>query len=87
MLATRARIGEALAVWWCDVDLDAGTAKVRHYVVRVNGVGLVRTRGTKGGALEYAAAECLRRAATHMMRPPRPRRSPHLPQKTHKTAK
>ena len=42
MLATGVRIGEALALYWEDVDLDAGTVSISYTVVRVRGVGLVR---------------------------------------------
>jgi integrase len=42
MLATGVRIGEALAVSWPDVDLDAGALSIDHTIVRVAGVGLVR---------------------------------------------
>jgi integrase len=49
ILATGVRVGEALAILWTEVDLDAGTVKVSHHVVRVTGVGLIRTKGTKGG--------------------------------------
>ncbi|WP_328996061.1 tyrosine-type recombinase/integrase [Kribbella sp. NBC_01245] len=42
MLGTGVRIGEALAVHWSQVDLDAGTVDVTHTVVRVKGEGLLR---------------------------------------------
>lgn len=42
MMATGMRIGEAAALAWTDVDLDAGTVQVRAAVVRVTGHGLVR---------------------------------------------
>jgi integrase len=41
MLATGLRIGEAAAVTWDALDLDAGTVEVRGTVVRVKGAGLV----------------------------------------------
>lgn len=41
MLATGLRIGEASAVTWDALDLDAATVEVRGTVVRVKGVGLV----------------------------------------------
>jgi integrase len=42
MLATGCRIGEAAAVTWDVLDLDAGTADIRSTIVRVTGQGLVR---------------------------------------------
>jgi integrase len=42
MLATGVRIGEALAVFWDDVDLERGMVHVDHNVVRVKGQGLLR---------------------------------------------
>ncbi|GAA1325843.1 hypothetical protein GCM10009610_59320 [Pseudonocardia xinjiangensis] len=51
MLATGLRIGEASAVTWDALDLDAGTVEVRGTVVRVKGVGLVlkwRTKSRSG---------------------------------------
>ena len=44
MVATGLRIGEACAVSWPDVDLDAGTVTVRGTVLRVKGQGLVISR-------------------------------------------
>ena len=44
MLGTGARIGEALAVHWDDLDLDAATARIGRTVVRVRRVGLVAKR-------------------------------------------
>jgi integrase len=44
MVATGLRIGEACAVSWPDVDLDAGTVKVTGTVLRVKGQGLVVSR-------------------------------------------
>jgi integrase len=43
MMATGVRIGETLALYWEDVDLDAGTVLINWTVVRVRGVGLRRT--------------------------------------------
>lgn len=70
MLATGVRIGEALAVLWQDVDLEAGTVDVEHTIIRVRGVGLVR-KGTKTEAGErtlplpsWAVTMLKRRAAT-----------------------
>lgn len=42
MAATGCRVGEALALRWSDIDLDAGTVNLRATVVRVTGQGLVR---------------------------------------------
>lgn len=42
MLATGVRIGEALALYWEDVDLDAGIVAIKFTVVRVKGQGLLR---------------------------------------------
>lgn len=41
MLATGARIGEALGVTWADVDLDRGVLRIERTIVRVKGQGLV----------------------------------------------
>lgn len=49
LLGTGCRIGEALAVSWDDVDLDAGVVYVRWRMVRVSGEGLLRVPGTKVG--------------------------------------
>lgn len=42
LLATGARIGEALAVVWSDVDLDAGSVSITSTIIRVKGEGLIR---------------------------------------------
>ncbi|WP_433870481.1 site-specific integrase [Saccharopolyspora sp. CA-218241] len=42
MLATGVRIGEALAVYWPELDLDDSAVEVDHTVVRVKGKGLIR---------------------------------------------
>jgi integrase len=42
MLATDVRIGEALAVHWDDVDLEAGVVHIDHTVIRIKGIGLIR---------------------------------------------
>lgn len=47
MLATGCRIGEALAVSWDQVDLDAGTVAIRWHLVRTRGEGLIRVAGAK----------------------------------------
>lgn len=42
MLATGARIGEALAVLWSEIDLDIETVQITSIIIRVKGVGLIR---------------------------------------------
>jgi integrase len=42
MLGTGVRIGEALAVLWSQVDLEAGTVDITHTIVRIKGEGLIR---------------------------------------------
>lgn len=42
LLGTGVRIGEAIAVQWCDLDLDAGKIAIVANIVRVKGVGLIR---------------------------------------------
>ena len=49
MLATGLRIGEALAVSWSDVDLDARTVEVDWKLIRIKGEGLRHVRRVKGG--------------------------------------
>ena len=51
LLATGARIGEALGLLWSDVDLSSGEIEIRHQVIRVKGEGLVLV-GTKSAAGE-----------------------------------
>ena len=51
MLATGVRIGEALAVLWHQVDLEAGTVEITHAIARLKGEGLIRKR-TKSKAGE-----------------------------------
>jgi integrase len=48
MLATGCRIGEALALRWSDVDLEAGTIAITGTIVRDNRRGLIRQDKTKG---------------------------------------
>jgi integrase len=50
MLASGLRIGEASAVTWSALDLDAGTVEVRGTVVRLRGRGLVLMPTTKSSA-------------------------------------
>jgi integrase len=72
MMATGVRIGEALGVYWEDVDFEAGTVAVDYTVIRVKEVGLVR-KSTKTEAGERTlplprwALDMLkrRRASTH----------------------
>lgn len=51
MLATGVRIGEALAVLWSQVDLEAGTVEITSTLIRVKGEGLLR-KSTKSSAGE-----------------------------------
>jgi integrase len=51
LLATGVRIGEALGVYWSDVDLDQRTVRIDHTVLRVKGKGLRRS-STKSAAGE-----------------------------------
>ncbi|WP_371927482.1 tyrosine recombinase XerC [Lentzea sp. HUAS12] len=51
MMATGVRIGEALAVYWEDVDFEAGTVDVNYTVIRAGGLGLIR-KSTKTEAGE-----------------------------------
>ncbi|WP_211346937.1 hypothetical protein [Saccharothrix australiensis] len=56
MMATGVRIGEALGVWWEDVDLDAGVVAVDYIVIRILGVGLTRkSTKTEAGSGRTAA--------------------------------
>jgi integrase len=48
MLATGCRVGEAVAVRWDDVDLEAGTLTITGKIIRKKGVGIVREDITKG---------------------------------------
>ena len=50
MLATGCRIGEAMALSWDEVDLDAGTVTIAWHLVRVKGEGIVRMEGAKSEA-------------------------------------
>ena len=50
LAATGLRIGEALAVQWIDVDLEAGTAEVRGTVLRVRHGGLIIKPSPKSAA-------------------------------------
>ncbi|MFV0286246.1 MAG: tyrosine-type recombinase/integrase [Demequina sp.] len=48
MLATGCRVGEALALRWQDLDLDAKTVRITGTIVRDQKLGLVRQDKTKG---------------------------------------
>lgn len=50
MLATGVRLGEALAVSWDEVDLDAGAVAIAWHLVPVRGEGLQRVAGAKSAA-------------------------------------
>lgn len=49
MLATGARIGEALAVSWAEVNFEGRQVDIRWRVIRQRGVGLLRAESTKTG--------------------------------------
>lgn len=49
MLATGVRIGEALAVWWSEVNWEAGTVAITSTIIRIKGKGLIR-KDTKSKA-------------------------------------
>jgi integrase len=65
MLATGVRIGEALAVTWDQVHLEAGRVQITHTIARVKGAGLIR-KATKSEAGERDLA--LPRWAVAMLR-------------------
>lgn len=65
MLATGVRIGEALAVLWEQIDVQAGIVEITHTIIRVKGEGLVR-KVTKSSAGERALK--LPTSATAMLR-------------------
>jgi integrase len=52
MMATGIRIGEALGVFWEDIDFGTGTVDIAHTVVRVKGPGLYRKLQPKSSAGE-----------------------------------
>lgn len=84
MIATGVRIGEALALYWEDVDLDAGVVHILYTVVRVQGVGLVR-KSTKTAAGERVlplpswAVQMLKRRQKDAEDDDRPEASPVFP--------
>ncbi len=51
MLATGMRLGEAIGVRWCDVDLERKLVRVTGNIVSVPGRGLVRRGGKTAAAL------------------------------------
>ena len=55
LMGTGARIGEALAVRWADVDLEAATVAINGNVVSVRGKGLVRHDGKTVNARRVVA--------------------------------
>ena len=63
MLATGCRIGEAAAVTWEVLDLDAGTAEIRSTVIRVKGQGLIckRTKTASGARTLLLPPWCVER--------------------------
>ena len=71
MLASGCRIGEAAAVTWGDLDLDAGTVDVRATIVRVTGQGLIRkSNKTASGARTLLLPPwCVERLRSRAARP------------------
>ena len=71
MLASGCRIGEAAAVTWGDLDLDAGTVDVRATIVRVTGQGLIRksTKTASGARTLLLPPWCLERLRSRAARP------------------
>lgn len=63
-LAVGLRKGEASALRWEDIDLDAGTLTVRHALLRMKGrVELAEPRGSMRAPLQtigLAVGECVR---------------------------
>jgi integrase len=51
LMGTGARIGEALAVLWQQVNLDGGAVEITHTIIRIKGEGLLR-KPTKSRAGE-----------------------------------
>jgi integrase len=84
LMATGVRIGEALALYWEDVDLVAGIVRIDWTVVRVRGEGLRRT-DPKSSASERTlglptwAVEMLRRRHKTATAEHRPADSPVFP--------
>jgi integrase len=84
MMATGVRIGEALALYWEDADLESATVTINYTVVRAKGEGLVR-KSTKPSAGERVlplpswAAEMLRARRDAARDDGRPNTSPVFP--------
>ena len=74
MLATGLRIGEAAAVTWGALDLDAGTVQAKGTVVRLKGRGLVNRPVTKSSA--GVRTLLLPRWCVEMLRSRRPEGAP-----------
>jgi integrase len=77
MLATGVRIGEALAVLWQQIDLEAGTVEITHTIARPPGEGLIRKptksrTGERTLSLPTWAAAMLRGRHTADARPDDP---------------
>ena len=83
MLATGCRIGEATAVTWDVLDLDAGTVDIRSTVVRVKGQGLVRksTKTASGSRTLLLPPWCVEklRSRASGVRPPDDGARPEAP--------
>lgn len=84
MMATGVRIGEALALYWEDVDFDRGVVAIEWTVVRVRGVGLRRTPPKTAAsertlAVPAWALEMLRRRHAASVAENRPAASPVFP--------
>jgi integrase len=56
MLGTGVRIGEALALSWDELDVDAGSVRIAWKIIRVRGHGLVRVPRVKGADGERVLA-------------------------------
>jgi integrase len=71
MLASGCRIGEAAAVTWGDLDLDADTVDVRATIVRVTGQGLIRksTKTASGARTLLLPPWCVERLRSRAARP------------------
>ncbi|UJW35081.1 site-specific integrase [Saccharothrix sp. AJ9571] len=84
MMATGVRIGETLALYWEDVDLDTRTVRIDWTVVRIKGVGLRRTDPKTPASertlrLPMWAADMLRRRRVTAVAEHRPPASPVFP--------
>ncbi|WP_232285304.1 tyrosine-type recombinase/integrase [Saccharomonospora xinjiangensis] len=84
MMATGVRIGEALALYWEDIDLDRGLVRIEWTVVRVRGAGLRRTppktqSSERTLVVPVWALEMLRRRYATAVAENRPPASPVFP--------